>query len=208
MDEGGALPVIGEDEALLLLPDVVALKTGLKVGRAISEDEWLQVGGALNSLDKSIRWLIGDWMAYGEREYGKTYAEVAALFGYEEKTLYNLCWLCKRVKLSLRGEKLDIGHYMLLAAFDPPLIRQWLDYLRTLDKRPTVRELDAIIKGIELPAPRKGVARVVYAAATVKLQVEKLLRKKDGAARAELRALADEQIAYWQGVQDSLDKGE
>jgi len=61
--------------------------------------------------------VIGDYIAFGiEREYGETYEWMSELTGYEVQTLRNMVYTCLGVDLSLRSDKLNFGHHVLVAA--------------------------------------------------------------------------------------------
>ncbi|HRF98763.1 MAG TPA: hypothetical protein PLZ51_26320, partial [Aggregatilineales bacterium] len=71
-------------------------KTGLQIADGVSVDEWQAFGQHIRTMETSIQWIIGDWLAYGERVYGTTYQEVAELTGYVYETLRNLVWVARQ----------------------------------------------------------------------------------------------------------------
>lgn len=89
---------------------------GVQIAEGTSEDEWLDLGGALFKLGSAIQWLLGDWLAFGEREYNKTYQQFAEWTGYEVKTLYQYGWVANSVDFSVRTEKLSFTHHQLVAS--------------------------------------------------------------------------------------------
>ena len=101
---------------------------GLIVTEGATFEEWLEVGGVLRRLDTSLQWLIGDWMNYGERVWGQTYQQVAALTGYTYQTLREYSYVARSVDLSIRIDKLSFAHHQIVASFEPDAQRQWLDY--------------------------------------------------------------------------------
>jgi hypothetical protein len=50
---------------------------GLIADESVVFEEWQQLGELLQRFEASIQWLIGDWMAYGDRHWGQTYEAVA-----------------------------------------------------------------------------------------------------------------------------------
>lgn len=104
------------------------MPVGLHMEQAATVDEWREVGGILRRLDASIQWLIGDWMAYGERVWGQTYEQVAAETGYSYQTLRDYSWVARNVGLSIRIDKLSFSHHRLVASLSPEQQQEWLDY--------------------------------------------------------------------------------
>ena len=101
---------------------------GLVAGDDVGFEEWQQLGEVLQRFEASIQWLIGDWMAFGERRWGQTYEQVASATGYEVTTLYNFASVARSINFSLRSEKLSFGHHRLVVSMAPDLQRQWLEY--------------------------------------------------------------------------------
>jgi len=111
-----------------------------------TETEWEALGGVLARFDGAISWMVGDWMVMGEREYGKTYDDVARAFGYERDTLYTYAWLCRHVNISIRIEMLSSAHHRLIAAMPEPVQRAALEYARRWSL--TVADMRKTIKAV------------------------------------------------------------
>lgn len=101
---------------------------GLRISGSASEDEWQKLGAMLQRVEGSVQWLIGDWYMYAERQWGRTYEQVAELTGYAEKTLREYASVARRVDLSIRMDKLTFGHHQVVAGMEPELQRQWLEW--------------------------------------------------------------------------------
>lgn len=122
---------------------------GLQPVAEMNEREWLEVGERLKSFEDSLGFLIGDWMAYGEMAWGKTYAEIAMLTGFARKTLYNYAYVCRKVQFSSRQENLDMvtfKHHATVA----PLNRSWQEALLSYvaERGISVRQLQYLIRRI------------------------------------------------------------
>lgn len=101
--------------------------TNLEMPDDISEDEFKEIGGVLLKLEQSLGWHLGDWANRGDaREWGKTYAKLAADCDYEIETLYTYRWLASRVQSSIRNRELSLGHHRLVATLDSEKQKQWL----------------------------------------------------------------------------------
>lgn len=99
---------------------------GLIGGERATETEWRKLGSALFRLHDSLQIILGDWLVQGERIHGKTYEEIANLFGRKKKTLYNWKYVMSSVDISLRGENLTFKHYRIVAAMPPEQQAYWL----------------------------------------------------------------------------------
>lgn len=93
---------------------------------SLNQENWQQLGQLLFRFDKSIQWLIGDWLTYGENnKWGET-EEIANEMGYEVKTLYDYKYVAQNVNFSVRTENLSFGHHKLVASLDPEEQQFWL----------------------------------------------------------------------------------
>lgn len=122
---------------------------GLIVNEGASAEDWERVGSVINRFHVSFLWLLGDWLNSGKWVYGETYKEVAAKYGYKEKTMRDYAWLCGKVDLSIRIDKPKFfTHHQLIAKFDnTDLQGAWLRYAVAADlRRKQMAELVAIIK--------------------------------------------------------------
>lgn len=138
--------------------------TGLAmaVARDLSIGEWSEIGRHLGVAANSASWLVGDWMALGERTYGSTYSEGQAITGLASGTLANLASVCRAVESSRRRENLSFGHHATVAGLAPWAQDQWL----TLAEREglSVMALRARIAGDrELPGPSPARLRLTAA---------------------------------------------
>ena len=125
--EPGSALVVAEDGSIQVGQFTLTAR-GLVAGTDVSFDEWQQLGKVLQRFEASIQWLIGDWMAYGERIWGQTYEAVAAATGYSYQTLQDYAWVVRHVDFSIRIEKLSFSHHRLVAALPLEEQRRWLEY--------------------------------------------------------------------------------
>ena len=86
--------------------------TGIQFHEELSFDEWDALGQKLAPLGKSIGFIIGDWINYGESRYGEKYEKALARTGMAYNTLANFAYVARKVQSSLRNENLDwYQHY-------------------------------------------------------------------------------------------------
>lgn len=124
--------------------DFTLTPVGVQIPDGTSADSWSALGDVLFQLGGAIQWLIGDWLNYGTRAWGKTYEEVASATGYEVPTLYNLAFVCSKVHFSLRNEKLSFAHHMLVAGKQPVMQQYWLR--KAADEGWTVAQMRRLMK--------------------------------------------------------------
>ena len=102
----------------LALP-VEADDTGLDLPKGMPVAQWRRTGESLGQIDRACRWWIGDWLSYGELEYGERYAPAAAATGYSEQTLMDAVWVARSVSKSRRVKRLSFSHHKAVAKLKP-----------------------------------------------------------------------------------------
>jgi hypothetical protein len=112
--------------ATLATGDVEITETGWRPTRELSRDEWEAVGRDLLRVGRAWQWWVGDWVLYGEKRYGETYAEAIELTGMTWNTLTNVISVARRVEPSRRREHLSWSHHEAIAALDPGEQDEWL----------------------------------------------------------------------------------
>ncbi|MDZ4671959.1 MAG: hypothetical protein SH821_13895 [Phototrophicales bacterium] len=175
------------------------LPIGLQIADGVSVDEWQAFGQHIRMMQISIQWIIGDWLAYGERVYGKTYQDVVDLTGYTYETLRNLAWVAKAFDLSYRYDKLSHTHHQTALALCNGDVQVTFNWLQTAsDNGWSIKKMSDEIKGVP-PAPPlvSGKLGKFWHETTVYMSKQrKLADRVGGDERAEmvrgLRILADE----------------
>ena len=84
--------------------------TGIQFNEELTFDEWEALGQKITPIGKSIGFIIGDWINYGEKRWGDKYEEAIDRTGLEYGTLRNYAHVARKVDLSLRNDKL--GYYV------------------------------------------------------------------------------------------------
>lgn len=109
---------------------------GIDFPENTSFEEWERTGQVLLWLHSWTPWALADWLNFGERKWGKTYTQAAAITGKAIKTLYNTSYLGREfpVEEGLRSEVLTPGHHEVLSGFDPEDKRYWLKEGERLEK--------------------------------------------------------------------------
>ncbi len=88
--------------------------------------DWERLGQLLFRFDRSMQWLIGDWLLQGEDKRWGQHEAIAAKLGLQVKTLYDYRYVARQVDFSVRTEKLSFGHHKLVAQLQPSRQRHWL----------------------------------------------------------------------------------
>jgi len=132
------------DEYQLALPGTVS-RTGLELTPGLTKQQWLEAGHVVALVERANRWWIGDYLNYGEHEYGQQYAAALTLFELDYQTLADLKWLASVVELSCRRENLSVEHHRAVAPLEPDVREYWLDLAEA--NHWTRRELRAHVKG-------------------------------------------------------------
>ena len=82
-------------------------KTGLALPKGLHFDEWVKIGDRLKRIDGGLMWWWGDWLNYGEREYGEKYSQALDVSGYNYSTLTKAAYVSKRVEIFRRRKNLS-----------------------------------------------------------------------------------------------------
>lgn len=90
-------------------------------------EEWQEAGRTLLQAGTAVQWWIGDWIRYGEREYGEKYSQALEVTAYDYQTLRNMVYVAERVELSRRRDNLSWSHHAEVAPLDLAEQEAWLD---------------------------------------------------------------------------------
>lgn len=130
---------------------------GLRLTPGMDFEEWEDLGRQLGHGSNAYAWAIGDWVFYGEWEYGSRYETAVEVTGLSRQALMDLKYVAGRFEASRRRERLSISHHREVAP--KPLVEQdaWLDWAE--EKEASVMTLRAAIaadREAVPPAPEGG----------------------------------------------------
>lgn len=109
-------------------PNFSITPTGIQFNEELSFDEWDDLGQKLAPIARSIGFIIGDWINYGETRYGAKYKEALTRTGLTYQTLADFSYVARKVEFSLRNENLDFSQHRVVAKLKTPEEKQhWLD---------------------------------------------------------------------------------
>jgi hypothetical protein len=100
--------------------------TALTIKPGLKFDHWQRLGDMLKKTGQGVQFWIGDWIRYGESEYGEKYSQAIEVTGQNYKSLANEVYVANNVDNSLRNEKLSFNHHYAVASLPPIQQKKWL----------------------------------------------------------------------------------
>lgn len=90
----------------------------LELPEGLSFEDWLNVGQDLADADRSLRWWIGDWWAYGKHHYGERLKALKEAKGFplSFQSCMDAGWVSRVFETSRRREVLSWSHHQEVAA--------------------------------------------------------------------------------------------
>lgn len=110
--------------------------TGLDVLSPLTFEEWSGVASSLGNAARSIAFVIGDWLVYGEANFRKgpaasrvatdVYDAAIQATGLDRTTLQNYAYVSRRVARNRRKEVLAWEHHKVVAKLPAAEQSRWL----------------------------------------------------------------------------------
>lgn len=110
--------VLEVSERGLSLPGRVT-PIGLELPESLSFEEWQGIGETLKGVERSLMWWIGDWLRFGERRYGETYAQALDATEIAYQTLVNAKNVSAKFESNRRRLNLSWSHHAEVASLPP-----------------------------------------------------------------------------------------
>lgn len=142
--------IVGNVIADVAPPQVLDLEhfklgpVGLEVKGRPNFDEWKNIGGLLRLMEHGIQWLIGDWVNWGEGEWGDKTAQVIDAELFSESTIRVYRWTAARIPTENRVPALTFSHHMAVSSMVTTEQQRWLE--RATKNTWSVSELKKQIK--------------------------------------------------------------
>jgi hypothetical protein len=89
--------------------------------------EWGEHGRRMGSIGRAVAWWIGDWLRYGNSQFGERYVRASRITGYDVQTLMNMVYVATHFEFSQRRENLSWSHHAEVCALAPEERDRWLD---------------------------------------------------------------------------------
>lgn len=111
---------------------------GMQIPSELSFEEWSELATAIGQAARSIGFIIGDWLVYGQNLFGTdgfpdkkvdvaSYQLAIAATGLDLSTLQNYAYVSRNIPYSLRTERLSWEHHRLVAKLPEADIKEWID---------------------------------------------------------------------------------
>jgi len=138
-------PVLIDATSGEVLPSLAWDSVALHIPEDTDFDQWAGIGRALQQMERSVMWWIGDWLRFGERRWGETYTQAVEATGYSRSTLQDAKWVAGAFQASERSEALSWSHHAAAAALPAPdraevLARAAAEKLSTRDVKALARQ--------------------------------------------------------------------
>lgn len=114
---------------------------------SVSLKQWIVHGHRLGTIGRGVTWWIGDWLQFGNAQFGERYVRASRITGYDVQTLMNLVYVASRFEPPRRREELSWSHHAELAALDVDEQEHWLS--RAQAERFSVRDLRAELRRVQ-----------------------------------------------------------
>lgn len=117
-----------ETSAAVPLFGFIQTRIGLRIDdeQPPTEDQWQKLGEYLAWMEGSIQWLVGDWMNYGEANFGERASQIIDATGWNLDTIKQYAWVAKEVPISRRDPKLSFFCHRVVAALPASDQKRWL----------------------------------------------------------------------------------
>jgi hypothetical protein len=108
-------------------PPVKSSHTGMRFDPLMTLDSWKSVGRRIAMHSDASCWWLGDWLAFGRKNYGQLYREGVAQTGLEYQTLRNYTVVARAFEWSRRRENLSFQHHAEVSSLSREEQEHWLD---------------------------------------------------------------------------------
>ncbi|WP_281247785.1 LmbU family transcriptional regulator [Streptomyces colonosanans] len=108
--------------------DISAERTRLQIPQNLSLEAWCRLGGRILTVSDSSAWWIGDWLIFGQNQYGDRYRRAMKETKLDYQTLRNYAWVARKFEPPRRRGSLTFQHHMEVAALSEVEQDHWLDF--------------------------------------------------------------------------------
>lgn len=119
-------------------PKVSISPVGMRISSELSFEEWSELATSIGQAARSIGFIIGDWLVYGQSLFGTegfadrrvdsaSYQVAINATGLDLSTLQNYAYVSRNIPHSLRTERLSWEHHRLVAKFPQAAQEQWIE---------------------------------------------------------------------------------
>lgn len=168
-NENSAITMKPDHLPLSLGPDIEVTPLGLRFHGEPDFKKWSALGLKIGQALRSMEFVIGDWLVYGERHFRTSdsggrptncdYEAAVRATGMDVTTLRNYAYVSRKVGLSLRNDKLSWNHHRAVAKLPAEKQKHWIDLVAGHTERISYRRLrtsinaDRLVSVKELTTP-------------------------------------------------------
>ena len=166
-NEDSAITMKTDHLPLSLGPDIEVTPLGLQFNGQPDFRQWRSLGRKIGQALRSMEFVIGDWLVYGEQNFKSTggrptncdYEKAIKETGIDYQRLREFAHVSRRVPLNARNDKLSWYHHRLVAKLPPDKQKHWIGLVANLEEHITVRRLrssihaDRLVSVEELTTP-------------------------------------------------------
>jgi len=158
-------------------PDIEVTPLGLRFHGEPDFQQWSALGPKIGHAWRSMQFVIGDWLAYGEEHFTRKgrgrptncdYETAIKTTGIDYAKLREFAHVSRRVNLLLRNNKLCWNHHRAVAKLPPEKQKHWIDLAANSEERISVRRLrtsinaDRLVSVEELTTPPSDHAIITH----------------------------------------------
>lgn len=111
--------------ALALPGHITAVSLELPSG--LKYKDWEVTGKRLTQFRQACHWWVGDWLNFGEAQYGEMYSQALEETQYAYATLAKDKFVASRFEFLRRRKNLSWSHHEVVASLEPSEQDRWLD---------------------------------------------------------------------------------
>jgi len=119
-------------------PKVSISPVGMQISSELSFEEWSELATSIGQAARSIGFIIGDWLVYGQSLFGTegfadrrvdsaSYQVAINATGLDLSTLQNYAYVSRNMPFSLRSERLSWEHHRLVAKLPEAEQQEWIE---------------------------------------------------------------------------------
>ena len=119
-------------------PKVSISPVGMQISSELSFEEWSELATSIGQAARSIGFIIGDWLVYGQSLFGTegfadrrvdsaSYQVAINATGLDLSTLQNYAYVSRNIPHSLRTERLSWEHHRLVAKLPENEQQEWIE---------------------------------------------------------------------------------
>jgi hypothetical protein len=100
--------------------------SGLHIPAGTAYEAWMTMGRRITGVANACAWCLGDWLVFGEQNFGSRYKKALHATSLDYQTLRNYAWVARRFEVSRRRDSLSFQHHAEVASLPDAQQDLWL----------------------------------------------------------------------------------